>query len=223
MTIKNLSALYDQDSVGSFVRIWDESAGIDSRGTQIFSSSLNFGHLEFITLEEIYQKLFPKKKVSVPDFLMEKRYIVSFIERFPDRESIERLESGILADLGLSASSKNLQGTYFSLEVLNKEKLEKSRKLPEMDAPLSKMANLGSVDNRDLHEVKVKEYSLAGLAKILNEYSQDRWQYSGNNRKKYNFILDVSSTKALLKSLRKQGIGANGEATCPTPPRSHDR
>ncbi|MFK8164551.1 MAG: hypothetical protein AB8H12_19050, partial [Lewinella sp.] len=61
------------------------------------------------------------------------------------------------------------------------------------------------------HNFEVRKYDLAGLAKLLNKYSPDRWKYEGRNRKKYNFILDVSSTKALLKSLAKHGLKAGGE------------
>jgi hypothetical protein len=56
------------------------------------------------------------------------------------------------------------------------------------------------------------QLTLASLAKLLNKYSPDRWSYQGNHRKQYNFILDVSSTKALLKSLRKHGLVATGKA-----------
>jgi hypothetical protein len=63
-----------------------------------------------------------------------------------------------------------------------------------------------------LHNFEVRKYSLASLAKLLNKYSPDRWSYTGNHRKEYNFILDVSSTKALLKSLAQHGIRAEGKA-----------
>lgn len=210
MTPEDLIKLHEQDSVASFVRAWDGSAGIEVYSTSFYSHA--FGLLEIVTLEDVYQALFPDKRVNIPGDLMERKYIVAFVERSPDRESAERLETGILADLGLQASIALLPAKHYSLDIIDQDKLEAPRPVRRTNAPPKGLPDHGSTSDRDLHNFEIRHYDLAGLAQILNKYSPDRWNYPGNNRKKYNFILDVSSTKALLKSLRQHGIGATGKA-----------
>lgn len=184
---------------------------IEGQCTWFYSLNFACGLLETVTLEQVCSILFPGKRVNLHGDIVDLKYTVAFVERSPDRESAKRIEAGMLTDLGLQAPTTLLPAKHFSLDVINQVELEAPRTAPMRIAPPKNSPDLGSIYDQDLHNFEIRRYDLAGLAQILNKYSPDRWRYTGNNRDKYNFILDVSSTKALLKSLRRHGIGATGK------------
>lgn len=212
MTTKELAQLFEADSVASFVRVWDKDEFLDDKFMSVYSLSYNMGAIGPSTLEDIFQRLFPKKRLVLPGQLMEKEYRVAFVQRYTDRKTADNLASKIFEEIGLKASVSSFPATFYTLQVNDKEKLSAPRKVSIKNRLPEGIKDLGNYKDEDLHNFEVREYDLAGLAKLLNKYSPDRWSYTGNNRKKYNFILDVSSTKALLKSLRQQGIGATGKS-----------
>jgi hypothetical protein len=212
MTTEDLFQLDQADSVSSFVRVWDKDEFMDNDFSSLYSLSYNAGAIGPATLEKIFQELFPRKRLIIPGELMEKEYRVTFLQRSTDRETANKIAFGIFAEIGLSTSVSPLPATFYKLEISSKDKLSRSRKVSITNLLPEGMKDLGGYNDKDLHNFEVRKYSLASLAKLLNKYSPDRWSYTGNHRKEYNFILDVSSTKALLKSLSQHGIRAEGEA-----------
>lgn len=212
MTLTEVSDLWQADSVASFVRVWDKADFSETSFRSMYSHSLDFGAYGPATLEEIFQQLFPRKRLVVPGELMDRQYRVAFVQRTIDRTTADQIANQIFEEIGLQASVSSLPATFFELEVNSKGELDKPRKVSVKNRLPEGMKDLGNYKDEDLHNFEVRKYSLASLAKLLNKYSPDRWSYTGNHRKEYNFILDVSSTKALLKSLRAHGIGATGKA-----------
>lgn len=210
MTLKDLGKLYEQDSVGSFVRAWDKDEFIEDRYMSMYSHDM--GAIGPMTLEDLFHHLFPRKRLIIPGDLMEKEYRIAFIQRNTDRETVDRLATDILGEIGLEASVTPIPATYHELTISNKEKLATPREVSLRNRLPEGMKDLGNYSDRDLHNFEIRRYDLRDLAKLLNSYSPDRWSYTGNHRKEYNFILDVTSTKALLKSLRQHGISAEGKA-----------
>ncbi|WP_020566947.1 hypothetical protein [Neolewinella persica] len=163
------------------------------------------------TLETIFRDFFPKKRLVIPDELMGKEYVVAFIQNEIDRGTADRVANGILEEIGLKSTISKVPVTYHTLEIGDQLKLDAPRKVSIRNILSEDMKDLGGYSDKDLHNFEVRKYNLAGLAQLLNKYSPDRWSYKGNSRKKYNFILDLSSTKALLKSLARHGIEAEGK------------
>ncbi|SEP86922.1 TlpA family protein disulfide reductase [Neolewinella agarilytica] len=212
MTCEELFKLEMEDSVSSFVRVWDKDEFSDDMFMSTWSLSYNAGAIGPMSLEDLFHKLFPRKRLVIPGDLMEKEYRVAFVQRNTDRKTADRLAADILGEIGLEASVTPLPATYYELTISNKEKLATPRKVSLRNRLPEGMQDLGNYSDRDLHNFEIRRYDLRDLAKLLNSYSPDRWSYTGNHRKEYNFILDVTSTKALLKSLRQHGISAEGKA-----------
>ncbi|TXF90885.1 redoxin domain-containing protein [Neolewinella aurantiaca] len=210
MTFKDLDQLYNQDSVDSFVRVWDKDDFLDTRFFSVYSHDM--GAIGPMPLEDLFHHLFPRKRLIIPGDLMEKEYRVAFVHRSVDRKTADQLAIDILGEIGLSASVSSLPATYYELTISDREKLASPRKVSLRNRLPEEMKDLGNYSDRDLHNFEIRKYDLNDLAKLLNSYSPDRWSYTGNHHKEYNFVLDVSSTKALLKSLRKHGISAAGKA-----------
>ena len=212
MTTHDVADMHIADSVGSFLRVWDQDEFAEGMFMSSYSHSYDMGAVGPATLEDIFQMLFPKKRLVVPGDLMEKEYRVAFIQRHTDRHTEDKLAFGIFEEIGLTASVAPLPATFYELKISDRDKLSEPREVSLRNRLPEGMKDLGNYNDNDLHHFEVRKYSLAGLAKLLNKYSPDRWSFKGNHRKKYNFILDVSSTKALLKSLRKHGLTAVGRA-----------
>jgi hypothetical protein len=212
MTIEDVAQLYEADSVDSFVRVWDKDDFAEKLFGSLHFASHDVGTYGPATLEDIFQKLFPQKRLVVPEELMEKEYRVAFLQRSVDRKTADHIANSIFEEIGLQASVSPISATFYELEISDKEKLATPRKVSIKNRLPEGMKDLGGYNDTDLHNFEVRKYGLRELAKLLNKYSPDRWSYQGNHRKQYNFILDVSSTKALLKSLRKHGLVATGKA-----------
>lgn len=212
MTMEEVAKLWEADSVDSFVRVWDQDFIDEKLYIDIFSADYSFGSHGPATLEDIFQKLFPKKRLNVPGDFMGKKYRVAFVQRSVDRGTADRIAASIFEETGLQATVTPVTATYYTLSIGDQLALDTPRKVTLRNELPEGMKDLGGYSDRDLQNVEIREYSLAELAQLLNKYSPERWRYAGNSRKKYNFILDFSSTKTLLKSLAEQGLKAEGEA-----------
>ncbi len=212
MTMKDIGTLWEADSVASFVRVWEWEDMFEGRYGAMHFKNFGIGAIGPARLEDIFQELFPQKRFVIPGEFMEKEYRVAFIQRTIDRETANRVAFGIIEELALGATVDSLTVTKYTLEITNERKFNQPRELSIKNTRPKGMKDRGSYNDVDLHKFEVRKYDLSGLAQLLNRYTPDRWRYVGNDRKKHNFILDVSSTEALLKSLAKHGIKAKGEA-----------
>ncbi|MFK8161692.1 MAG: TlpA family protein disulfide reductase, partial [Lewinella sp.] len=196
MTADDIAKLWEEDSVASFVRGWDQDDFAEDFYNSLYSTNHEFCAYGPETLENIFQELFPEKRLELPGDLMEKKYRVAYVQRLIDRNTVDHLIFNILEEIGLKATVTSKPATYYKLEVTSRLKLDLPREVSIINKLPDGMKDLGSYSAKNLHNFEVRKYDLAGLAKLLNKYSPDRWKYEGRNRKKYNFILDVSSTKA---------------------------
>ncbi|MEM9928371.1 MAG: TlpA disulfide reductase family protein [Bacteroidota bacterium] len=200
MDRRTAAQLFEADSVGSFVRVWPLEGIPTFTGSGFFIGTLSFGFFDDCSLEQLYQSFFPEKKVIVPDQLADQAYTLAFVDREPDADTKARIEASIIDQLGLVAEITQEANMHFDLKVKSTKQLA-----------ATKLEGRPGVNFRDLRQVKIIRQTLQGLVSVLIKHTDHRWQYKGNDQKKYSLTLDFSSTKSLLEGLQKHGLKVTGK------------
>jgi len=191
---RNLASLLTHDKAYNF-RL-ENSKGKRLR-TERMHNKDSFGSLTLVaaTLTQIYEVVFDRKNIEIPA-QFKKNYFDLLYKNEIDasEEGLEKLEREILQQLQLSKQEE--ERTAPALKIMVKDS-----SLLEENTDYAFSAAGGSAK-----KLVFTAYSLEMLAKKLSKDAPVIVLYEGSDTKKYNFIINLSSKEALVKSLKSYGI-----------------
>ena len=188
--------LYQNDSVGSFLRLWEYIDNPVFSGRGIHTGVSRWGYFRDITLDMIREKLFPRKRLNYPSYLSATSYTLAYFDRYPDADGLTRLEDGIARQLGLTVTRSTQSETLYSFSVKNEKLL-----VPAKGDDKKRRLVVGNPNEGTLPRITLTE-----LAGILTKYTDHLWSYAGKNRKMYAFTLNLSSLENAIEGLKKYGL-----------------
>lgn len=155
----------------------------------------NINSLKSYTLTNIYKEIFNIKTLVLPGNLSAKKYDL-LSKNSLGKEGLDKMEAELLQYLNLEKKISLKNTAYFATTVKDSNLLEKT-----LNQNMSSKSDAGD---------KIL-FTGISIEKMLDEISKDRklkFNYSGKDETKYDFIVNVKSTKQIIKSLKTYGLGA---------------
>ncbi len=155
----------------------------------------NINSLKGYTLNKIYKEIFNIKNLVLPANLSAKKYDL-LSKNSLGKEGLDKMEAELLQYLNLEKKISLKNTAYFATTVKDSNLLEKT-----LNQNMSSKSDAGD---------KIL-FTGISLEKMLDEISKDRklkFNYAGKDETKYDFIVNVKSTKQIIKSLKTYGLGA---------------
>ncbi len=155
----------------------------------------NINSLKSYTLTNIYKEIFNIKNLVLPANLSAKKYDL-LSKNSLGKEGLDKMEAELLQYLNLEKKISLKNTAYFATTVKDSNLLEKT-----LNQNMSSKSDAGD---------KIL-FTGIRIEKMLDEISKDRklkFNYAGKDETKYDFIVNVKSTKQIIKSLKTYGLGA---------------
>lgn len=149
--------------------------------------------LNSYTILEIYEEIYSinSSHVSGPSEILNQKFDIVYKNK---DKSFVHLESKLLEYLSLEKTVKYMQRKQFIFEIVSTDKLELNN-----DSPFTAKSDAGE-------KVVFTAYTLDALAKQLSSISEHQYQFKAIDKNKYDFIIDIKSEEAIMKSLNSYGI-----------------
>lgn len=147
-----------------------------------------------VSLYDLFVAVMPDKQVIVAAPLAVKAFAVHYINKTGAPESNDRFTQALAQELGLVWTTEMKGRTGYEMIVADPSKLD----LVE--------GGFGSQSSMDDVRVVFSGTTLANLGKGIRDYSEFSWNYSGDDDKRYAFIIDTTSPKTIKESLAKYGV-----------------
>lgn len=145
------------------------------------------------TLAQIYAMVFDNKNVEIPEQLKKVHFDLYYKNtKDSSTQALDHLEANILQQLQLSKQEEERTAPALKITVKNRSLLEENYEFSAVGGSEKKLV--------------FTAYSFEMLAKKLSKDAPVIVLYEGNDTKKYNFIINLSSKEALVKSLKSYGI-----------------
>ena len=144
-----------------------------------------------VSISELYKKRFDQQVAVAPD-LDTLRYRISYQSQYAVEESV--LEQQILAALGLQKTSRQRPVTTYLLSVQSPDQLK-----PALEKRFSSQSD---ADDRLIFS----GYRIEDMVKAINQLTDTRYAYRGQDEEQYDFIIQTASDEALRESLKSYGL-----------------
>ena len=144
-----------------------------------------------VSISELYEKRFDQQVVVAPG-LDTLRYRISYQSQYAIEESV--LEQQILAALGLQKTSRQRSVTTYLLRVQSPDQLK-----PALEKRFSSKSD---ADDRLIFS----GYRIGDMIQEINQLTDTRYAYRGQDEEQYDFIIQTTSDEALRESLKSYGL-----------------
>ena len=154
----------------------------------VFYSNKNFSEL-YANLLNIDQK-----NLIVSENITNQKFDLIYKNSKGNPEDIIKLDNEILSIMGLQKENEKKIVSVLKFSLSEEALLEKA-----VDESFSSKSDAGD-------KIVFTSYTVPNLIKDLNSYSSERLYFEGDSKGKFDFIIEIKSTDALINSLKSYGL-----------------
>lgn len=195
--------MMEDDSLTRFVYVFPaDDLPKRTEGGDTYSLG-TIGYFHAATLDEYFSFLHPTMIVEMPAYLRSRKFTIAFKNNRPDRKSSREVIRKIVAQAGYRVAFSTAETLRHSITVVESKKLK----------PTVSDSSWPTHQEDDFGALLCEKFKLTDLARELIVYTDDLWEYKGNDRKRYDFELFLSSPETIISSLKAYGLRVKSKKT----------
>ncbi|MEL7159899.1 MAG: TlpA disulfide reductase family protein [Bacteroidota bacterium] len=162
----------------------------------------NHGYAVASDLTTIFEYIFPEQKLVLPAGYQNRLYEFSYHDKQPSKDSPDRLRAELFAQLGLRFRVSEEETEAYTFTVKDPNKLVPTRE-----------KRFTSIGKDKLGAFAPKKATLTQVAQGLVQFTDSNWTYRGKDRKKYDFLIGLSSPETTIADLESYGLRVKSKPT----------
>lgn len=199
ITEKKYDELLENDSILTYASVFELDGEPDFMRDKITQSFYSIGTSAYFagtTLSAFFSNIYPDMKFVAPRELNNRFFEIGFKNEHPDRESHYQILRELVAQAGYRAEFSKAPAFRRVITIKDESKL----------VPTVSTFRWPKCDEDDFGALICDKLKLTDLVAELNKLTDDQWAYEGNNRKRYDFELFLSSPETILETLKDYGL-----------------